>query len=83
MSPTTTLLRTNDAGETWEEIDLGETAPTRMFQIAIDPAAPSHIYCITRDGLVYSSQDQGASWTKSQVPAEMSRGRHVYPMVSG
>ena len=77
------LVRSSDAGETWEEIDLGETAPTRMFQIAIDPAAPSQIHCCTRDGLVYSSHDRGVSWTKSQVPAEMSRGRHVYPMVCG
>ena len=74
------LFRSRDTGDTWEEIDLGETAPTRMFQIAIDRAAPSHVYCCTRDGLVYSSRDGGDSWSKSQVPAEMSRGRHVYPM---
>ena len=77
------LFRSRDAGESWERVDLGETAPNRMFQIAIDRGAPSRIHCCTRDGLVYSSQDRGASWTKSQVPAEMSRGRHVYPMVCG
>ena len=77
------LFRSRDTGESWERLDLGEIAPNRMFQIAIDPAAPSQIHCCTRDGLVYSSQDRGTSWTKSQVPAEMSRGRHVYPMVCG
>jgi photosystem II stability/assembly factor-like uncharacterized protein len=77
------LVRSQDSGETWERMDLGETAPSRMFQIAIDPAAPSNIYCCTRDGLVYSSKDKGGSWSKSQVPGEMSRTHHVYPMVCG
>ena len=77
------LFRSRDVGETWERVDLGETAPSRMFQIAIDPAAPSHIHCCTYYGLVYSSEDGGSSWSKSQVPAEMSRSNHVYPMVCG
>jgi hypothetical protein len=75
------LVRSQDAGETWERLDLGEVAPSRMFQVAIDPAAPSHIYCCDRNGHVYSSADRGESWSKSQVPGEMSRARHVYPMV--
>ncbi len=77
------LVRSQDSGETWERMDLGETVPSRMFQVAIDPAAPSHIYCCTRDGQVYSSYDKGGSWSQSQVPGEMSRTHHVYPMVCG
>ena len=77
------LVRSRDAGETWEQVDLGEVAPSRMFQIAIDRQAPSHVYCCDRDGHVYSSYDSGDTWNKSQVPGEMSRGRHVYPMVCG
>ena len=75
------LVRTQDSGETWEDVDLGEIPPSRMFQIAIDPAAPSHIYCCTRDGQVYSSSDQGNAWSMSQIPVEVSRTNHVYPMV--
>jgi photosystem II stability/assembly factor-like uncharacterized protein len=77
------LIRSRDAGETWQQMDLGEVAPSRMFQIAIDPAAPNHVYCCDRDGLVFSSEDGGESWSKSRVPGEMSRGHHVYPMVCG
>ncbi|MGE3538345.1 MAG: WD40/YVTN/BNR-like repeat-containing protein [Candidatus Tectimicrobiota bacterium] len=77
------LLRSQDAGETWSRVALGEVAPSRMFQMAIDPAAPSHLYCATRDGQVYSSADGGTQWTKSQIPGEMSRGRHVYPLACG
>ena len=77
------LIRSRDAGETWEQVELGEVAPSRMFQIAIDRQAPSHVYCCDRDGHVYSSYDGGDTWSKSQVPGEMARGRHVYPMVCG
>ena len=77
------LIRSRDAGETWAQVDLGEIAPSRMFQIAIDRKAPDNVYCTDRDGLVFRSKDGGETWSKSQVPGEMSRGRHVYPMVSG
>ena len=77
------LVCTRDMGESWERMDLGETPPSRMFQVAVDPAAPSSVHCCTRDGLVYSSRDQGSTWTKSQIPVEMSRTNHVYPMVCG
>ena len=77
------LYRSCDAGETWDRVDLGDTPPSRMFQIAIDPAAPSHVYCCAYRGEVYSSNDGGSAWSKSQVPVETSRIRHVYPMVCG
>ena len=77
------LFRSRDVGETWEQVDLGETAPSRMFQIAIDRAAPSHVYCCTFDGHVYSSYDGADTWSKSRLPVEISRSLHAYPMVCG
>ena len=77
------LFRSHDVGETWERVDLGDTPPGRMFQIAIDPAAPSHVYCCANYGQVYSSYDGGSSWSKDQIPTELSRSRHIYPMVCG
>jgi photosystem II stability/assembly factor-like uncharacterized protein len=78
------LFRSRDIGETWERVDIGDTPPRRMFQIAIDRAAPSNVYCCDYEGRVYSSQDGGNMWQKTtQVPGEMSRYRHVYPMVGG
>ena len=77
------LMRSKDAGETWDRLDLGDVPSTRMFQIAIDAAAPSHVYCTDYSGDVYSSYDSGETWSKSQVPLETSRARHVYPMVCG
>lgn len=77
------LYRSHDIWETWEGVNLGETPSSRMFQIAIDRAAPSHVYCCTYDGRVYSSYDGGYTWSKSRVPVEISRSLHVYPMVCG
>jgi photosystem II stability/assembly factor-like uncharacterized protein len=77
------LFRSRDTGETWERVDIGDTPPARMFQIAIDRAAPSHVYCCARDGQVYSSYDGGNTWSKDQVPVQMSRDLHVYPLVCG
>ena len=34
------LFRSRDTGETWDRVDIGDTPPSRMFQIAIDRAAP-------------------------------------------
>ena len=77
------LFRSRDVGETWERIDIGGTPPSRMFQIAIDRAAPSNVFCCAGYGQFYASGDGGDNWTGSEIPVEMSRSRHVYPMVSG
>ena len=77
------LFRSRDVGETWDRLDLGETVPGRMMRIAIDSAAPDHIYCAAYSGEVYSSSDGGGSWTRSNLPGESSRYLHVYPMVCG
>jgi photosystem II stability/assembly factor-like uncharacterized protein len=77
------LFRSQDVGETWERVDLGDTPPSRMAQIAIDAATPSRVYCCSQRGQVYSSHDRGQTWHKQQVPVEMSRSLHIYPMVCG
>ena len=77
------LFRSRDLGESWQQVDLGETPASRTFRVAVDPAAPSHIHCATRDAQVFSSHDGGSSWSSSRLPGEMSRSRHVYSMVCG
>ncbi|MCH8827061.1 MAG: hypothetical protein IIB16_08900 [Chloroflexi bacterium] len=77
------VFRTRDLGDTWERLDLGSIPPGRMFQVAIDRAAPDRIYCTTNYGHFFASDDRGDSWEGSQIPVEMSRSLHVYPMVCG
>ena len=77
------LFCSRDIGETWERVDIGEVPPSRMAQIAIDHNAPERVYCCAQRGQVYMSHDTGQTWSKTQVPVEMSRSLHIYPMVCG
>lgn len=77
------LFRSRDTGESWERVDIGDVPPSRMAKIAIDREAPALVTCCAMRGQVYVSQDGGESWSKTQVPIELSRERHIYPMVCG
>ncbi len=77
------LFRSRDLGETWQRLDIGDIPSSRMFQIAIDRHAPSKVCCVTGFGHFYASGDGGETWTADRLPLELSRSRHVYPMVSG
>lgn len=77
------LFRSRDLGDTWEHLEIGPTPPSRMFQVSIPSSAPDRVFCCTKDGHFFSSEDGGDSWTASSLPVETSRSLHVYPMVSG
>jgi photosystem II stability/assembly factor-like uncharacterized protein len=77
------LFRSRDLAQTWEEVDVGESPASRMFDICIDRAAPSNIIAVTHDARVYTSNDEGSTWNKSQVPVGTARDRHVYTIACG
>jgi photosystem II stability/assembly factor-like uncharacterized protein len=78
------LFRSLDVGETWERVNIGEMPPSRMAVVAIDRARPSRLYCCTREGQLYGSDDGGKTWQKAPVvPGEMSRRCHVYALACG
>jgi photosystem II stability/assembly factor-like uncharacterized protein len=77
------LFRSRDVGESWEELNLGETSPTRLYGVVMDPAAPERVYTVNWDAKVYASHDGGDTWSASQAPAEISRSRHVYALACG
>jgi photosystem II stability/assembly factor-like uncharacterized protein len=77
------LFRSVDIGESWQRVDIGDLPPSRMAQIAIDRARPALVCCCAQRGQVYISDDGGQAWQKTQVPVEMSRSLHIYPMVCG
>jgi photosystem II stability/assembly factor-like uncharacterized protein len=77
------LFRSRDAGENWDRVDIGDVPPSRMAKIAVDHKAPAVVTCCAMRGQVYVSQDGGEAWTKTEVPLELSRGRHIYPMACG
>ncbi|MFP6650769.1 MAG: hypothetical protein VCA17_00885 [Dehalococcoidia bacterium] len=77
------LFRSRDLGDTWERLDIGDTPPSRMFQVAIPSESPNQVYCVSKDGHFFSSDDGGDSWASSRLPVETTRSLHVYPMACG
>lgn len=77
------LFRSRDLAATWERVNIGDTPPSRMFQIAIDKEEPSNVYCCAGMGQFYESSDGGKIWKQDKIPVDMSRSLHVYPMVCG
>ena len=77
------LFKSNDSGETWKRVGIGEVPPSRLFHVAINPLQPSQMYCCTSYGHIFSSNDRGVSWSMSKLPVALSRGRHIYLMVCG
>jgi hypothetical protein len=61
------MVRTADAGKSWEQVHLGE-GPSKDFPraIAIDPEDPNKLYLGIGTGLM-SSEDGGKTWQKHSV----------------
>ena len=88
------LFRSRDTGETWDRVDIGDTPPSRMFQIAIDRATPSNVLLLHRLRTLLRQRRrrrnlgrlQPARRTVSQPP-RLSNGRRmsqhlVYPVIA-
>jgi photosystem II stability/assembly factor-like uncharacterized protein len=64
----TALVRPTDGGETWQALDAtSEISRYYAESIALDPSDPDNVYVATRKGQIFSSPDQGATWTNLGV----------------
>jgi photosystem II stability/assembly factor-like uncharacterized protein len=66
------MIRSNNAGQTWEALRTGlaEVGKTFVQAIAVDETQPEHLYAATRSGKLYESHDSGDTWEK--LNAEVS-----------
>ncbi len=62
------LYRSEDTGATWTQIDRGVSVNSTMMGVALDPADPACIHCVTRQGQTFSTDDGGASWRELPLP---------------
>ena len=74
------LFISRDDGRTWNSADLGTTLKCTIFAVAVDPRHPDHIYCASKYGLIFMSEDRGSTWRMTSLP----RGAgHVYALAVG
>lgn len=59
-----TVMRSRDAGETWENLTFPVQANSAMWFIHVQPADPNVVLAGSRYGYLYRSDDGGDSWTK-------------------
>ncbi|MQF96188.1 MAG: hypothetical protein FI731_10990 [SAR202 cluster bacterium] len=69
------LWRSRDLFKTFERVDRGISPNSTMMTVAVDPRAPDHVYCNSRDGQLFASLDDGATWTTYQLPEKAKEMR--------
>ena len=62
------LYRSDDVGGSWQRIDHGINADATMMMVAAHRGDPSRIYCVSRCGQVFGTEDNGASWREYRLP---------------
>jgi photosystem II stability/assembly factor-like uncharacterized protein len=61
---TGTVMRSNDAGKTWENLSLPVQPNTAMWVVHLQPADPNVVFAGSRYGYLYRSDDGGEVWRK-------------------
>jgi photosystem II stability/assembly factor-like uncharacterized protein len=62
------LYRSDDVGKTWRRFDHGVKANATMMAATVHPGDPARVYCVSRCGQVFGTEDSGASWREYQLP---------------
>ena len=74
------LYRSNDLGETWTRFDRGVKPESTMMAVALHPRDADQVYCVSRTGQVFGTQDGGRSWREDRLPEGVS---DVYAVACG
>jgi len=62
------LYRSRDLGETWQRFDRDVAMRSTLMIIAESAATPDRVYCATRKGQVFGTEDGGKRWREYQLP---------------
>ncbi len=62
------LYRSNDLGKTWRRIDHDIKAKSTLMAVSVHPSDPARVYCVTRGGQVFGTEDSGGSWREYPLP---------------
>jgi len=59
-----TVMRSRDAGATWQSLGLPVQPNSAMWTVSMSAAAPDTVFAASRYGYLYRSDDGGDSWRK-------------------
>jgi photosystem II stability/assembly factor-like uncharacterized protein len=65
------LYRSDDLGASWRRIDHGVKANATMMSVAVAASDPNRIYCASRCGQVFGTEDGAASWQEYRLPDDV------------
>jgi photosystem II stability/assembly factor-like uncharacterized protein len=62
------LYKSDDLGRSWRRLDHGVQARSTMMAMALHGKDPAQVYCATRGGQVFGTQDGGRTWSEYPLP---------------
>jgi photosystem II stability/assembly factor-like uncharacterized protein len=65
------LYRSRDLGGSWQRIDHGVKANGTMMSVAVAGDDPNRVYCVSRCGQVFGTEDGAASWQEYRLPEDV------------
>jgi photosystem II stability/assembly factor-like uncharacterized protein len=65
------LYRSEDIGETWKRYDHGVKARATMMAVAVHPRDESRVYCVSRCGQVFGTEDAAGEWRELRLPEDV------------
>ncbi|MEQ1775238.1 MAG: hypothetical protein ABL891_15785, partial [Burkholderiales bacterium] len=63
------LYRSDDLARNWRRIDHGIKAESTLMTVCVHPRDAAQIYCVTRGGQVFGTQNSGDSWQEYRLPS--------------
>ena len=63
------LYRSDDLGQSWRRIDHGIKANSTLMAVSVHPNDPAQVFCVTRGGQVFGTEDSGGSWHEYGLPS--------------
>jgi len=80
MGKAGSLYRSPDLGQTWKRFDHDVTPRSTMMTVAPSRQDSQVVYCATRKGQVFGTQDGGTTWAECSLPAAR---QDVYALACG
>ncbi len=65
------LYRSDDTGASWRRFDHGVKADATMMKVSAHPADAAKVYCVSRSGQVFGTEDAGGSWKAYRLPEDV------------